>query len=430
MNDFLTLIKTYLKIHPDLINQKLSNFIYTQLIAYNLGNDQVPFVVVDYLFDYWIKRNESNENLETFVSDKHPYFCQFVNKNARNIAEETIKLYIPLDEVHLAEGANRIFDFIAKEGIEHNSKIGKKIRNDNIVVRVAKVSDAEKIINYVMSDDYIQEGLLNTNPFTINIKGVGIAKDGYYSYNKELCHSIARLIFILNQKNRLDDLNVNSLKSYLEEVKDCGNDDLRIINALQRAVLSGRKLGIEDFKNIIANKSYELDKEQMFKIIVMETYLKYGINHTINAIAKYRYNGNANGFTRDNNARYMLIRNFTIDDVNEILANKNLDNDNIIKSYIESIMPKNDYDLIVAAYKETLNKYGKEQATIALQEFILHGETKYVTNDNHARDNLKKVNVFEIQNILTDALNITENFSSEKLFEVFISQMEEIKSYK
>lgn len=247
------------------------------------------------------------------------------------------------------------------------------------------------------------------------------------SYNSELCNSLAKFINILVSRNRLDDLNINLFHEYLEETKDFGDKDLQIITRLQSAVTSGKNLGLDDFKNIISTNTLEKnDKEEVFKNVVKMTYEKYGLRHTINAIARYRYNGSDNGFTRENGARYQLtINNITLEDVNSFLAN--LHSDNVIEDYINSIIveKKSVLDYLSNAYKETFNKYGTTQAETALRNYILNGVTKYITNNNNARDNLiKNVNHNEIYNSLIKEMGIDSYCTLEELTEIFLSIMD------
>ena len=428
MNDFLTRIKNILRDNPHLLNSNFRDFLYTELISFNLGKGE-PFKNMEDLFDDWIYRNKNKENLQTFVREDFPYFCQFANRNAINIAGEAIKLYIPLDERHLYEGANRLFDFIAREDIHHNSKIGKKIRNDNVVVRVSNMEEAIKVIEFVKNDPYIQDGLMNTNPFTINVSGVGIAKDGYRSYNSELCNHLGKFINILVSKGRIEDLNISTFHEYLDTVRDFGDKDLQLITKIQSEVTSGRKLSLDDFRNIIEGKDIEqsIDKEEIFKKVVKITFDKHGMNHTINAIARFRYNGSDVGFTRDNGARYELtINKITIDDVNKFLNDFNTKEGNVIEDYINNIVGKKNslFNIIENAYKETLYKHGDRQAGVALENYIFYGETKYITNNNYARDNIKKLKHSEVIDILKDGLNINNYISNDELFNYFIDEME------
>jgi len=428
MNNFLTRIKNIIRHNPHLMNENFKDFLYTELISFNLGNGE-PFKNMEHLFDDWIYRNRNKDNLQTFVSEKYPYFCQFANRDAVNIAGEAIKLYIPLNENRLYEGANRLFDFIAKENIHHNSKIGKKIRNDNVVVRVSNMEEAIKVIEFVKNDPYIQDGLMNTNPFTINVNGVGIAKDGFRSYNGELCNHLGKFINILVSKDRLDDLNMSTFHEYLDTVKDFGDKDLQLITKLQCEVTSGRELTLDDFRNIIDGKDLEqsVDKEEIFRKVVKLTFDKYGMNHTINAIARFRYNGSDVGFTRDNGARYELtINKITMDDVNKFLENSNTREGNAIEDYINSIVgKKNDlFSIIENAYKETFNKYGNRQAATALENYILYGETKYITNTNNAREDIKEINHSEVIDIIKEGLAVDNYISNEELVDYFIDEME------
>lgn len=428
MNNFLTRIKNIVRHNPELLNGNFKDFLYSELIGFNLGSGE-PFKNMEHLFDDWIYRNRNKDNLQTFVSEKYPYFCQFANANAVNIAGEAIKLYIPLNENRLYEGANRLFDFIDKEHVHHNSKIGKKIRNDNVVVRVSNMEEAIKVIEFVKNDPYIQDGLMNTNPFTINVNGVGIAKDGYRSYNTELCNHLGKFINILVSKDRLDDLNMSTFHEYLDTVKDFGDKDLQLITKLQCEVTSGRELTLDDFRSIVDGKDLEqsIEKEEIFRKVVKLTFEKYGMQHTINAIARFRYNGSDIGFTRDNGARYELtINKITMNDVNKFLENSNTRDGNAIEDYINSIIgKKNDlFSIIENAYKETFYKYGNRQAATALENYIFYGETKYITNNNNAREDIKGINHSQVIDIIKEGLGVDNYISNEELVNYFINEME------
>lgn len=432
MNNFLTRIKNIVRHNPELLNGNFKDFLYSELISFNLGNGE-PFKNMEHLFDDWIYRNRNKENLQTFVSEKWPYFCQFANRGAVNIAGEAIKLYIPLNENRLYEGANRLFDFIAREHIHHNSKIGKKIRNDNVVVRVSNMEEAIKVIEFVKNDPYIQDGLMNTNPFTINVGGVGIAKDGFRSYNSELCNHLGKFINILLSKDRLDDLNMSTFHEYLDSVKDFGDKDLQIITKLQCQVTTGKLLSLDDFRNIIEGKELNktFDKEEIFKKVILATFNKYGMKHTINAVARYRYNGDDSGFTRGTlgeGSRYDLtINKITMEDVNKFLENSNTRDGNAIEDYINNIVgkKKDDFTYLVDAYKETYNKYGNVQARRALSSYIIYGEKKYITNNNNARDNLGNVDFSRLYDTLRESLNIDAFCSLEELTETFLDEVEQ-----
>lgn len=423
MNEFLELIKTYLKSNPTLINDNLDNFLYTQLIYFNMGHNQQPFQDVQHFFGSWIERNRFNPNLNTFVNPKWPYFCQFVYSKEMFDPDNAIKLYIPLDELHLYEGANRLFDFIATHKIEHNSKIGRRVRNDNIVVRVANLNDAEKIINFVQNEPFIKEGLMNVNPFTINVGGVGVAKDGRYSYNDQLCKKIAELIRILVVNDRLDDLNIKSLQTYLEQLT-YEAEDLKVINDLQKNIISGEKIGLNEFKNIINGVQISNISDRVLRNAVITTFNKYGLNHAIAAIERYSYNGNAVGFTRDNNMRSDLKRYVSIEDINNILSGYSVYNGNVVDEYMKSII--NDLCFyLIDAYRETLIKHGKEQAVYALTTYIKTGNANYITNNNSVRNTLlENVSYKRISEMLKIKFNLESSILEDELINLFLNEIE------
>ena len=126
-------------------------------------------------------------------------------------------MYVPLDQAHLQKGADYIFDFISKNGIEHQSKIARMIRNDDIVIRVNTKEDAEKVMEYIHSNPYIMEGLMRVNPFLANNNGIGLAMDNNFSYNDTVCEAIAGYYNYLKRYNRMDLFNVDGLNNYIKQ---------------------------------------------------------------------------------------------------------------------------------------------------------------------------------------------------------------------
>ena len=435
MNEFLERIKIIAKYNPGLLNDDFYDIVYTELIGFNLGHNQEKFKNISNMFSKWIDRNNVNERLRTFIDNRYPYFCQFVNRGAKPINKDAIKLYIPLDEEHLYEGVNKLFTFITNMGIEHNSKVGSEIRNDNVVIRVSNIKDAETIINYVKNDKYLSEGLLNVNPFTINLNGVGIAMDGMRSYNIELSKSIANFTKILSEKNRLEDLNVDTFNEYLNNVRS--NDrDLNMINDIQKRVTAGQSFDMSYVKDIFSKYNgnvNNINKEGILKEAIIETYNKYqSIDHVIHAIARFRYNGDACGFTRNNGARARLEMGLSLEDVNNILNNYPYYGDNNIEAYINNCIGLNNtkddkYQYLVNAYKDTYNKYGDRQADLALRKYILNKEVKYITNSNGARTNLEMyLKDSDIMQTLKNGMNIDSYCSLEDICETFINEMRQL----
>ena len=109
-----------------------------------------------------------------------------------------------------------LFDFISVNNISHVSKIGKRIRFDDIVIRVADESDARMILDFVKNNRYMQEGLLKPNPFAFSKDGIALACDGNISYNNVISLLINN--YIVDKKGK--DLNAIGFEDFYNFVID------------------------------------------------------------------------------------------------------------------------------------------------------------------------------------------------------------------
>lgn len=173
----------------------------------------------DSAFNNWLQHFDKNNNIDVFVSPNWSYFCQFVSKDkTASIAKDHIKVYIPLDAKHIEEGAKQIFDFLSNNNIPHLSKIGKNIRFDDIVIRLVNKEDADKLINFVNNNKYIQNGLIEANPFAFNNNGIALACDGNLSYNDTIAGLIDMYIGQKKRENALNTVGLRNFYSYLINV--------------------------------------------------------------------------------------------------------------------------------------------------------------------------------------------------------------------
>ena len=152
MQEFLDFIYTITIQNPN-VNINFGA-IYNQLIFRGLSpNEKTENGVginTRQFFDRWKERFASRRNVSAFCDEKNfEEWFQFVNGNVRE--GEFIKLYIPINTPHLYEGVNQLFDFIASENIEHESKVGEIARIDNVIVRLRKgdKTSAQKIIDFI-----------------------------------------------------------------------------------------------------------------------------------------------------------------------------------------------------------------------------------------------------------------------------------------
>lgn len=160
MDDFIKSIANIAQSDPILhISDRL---VYHELLVRDLEKEEI-----NKYFPYWIERFKNTPNIEVKNTEKWKYFCRFENEESINdfFLQDAIKMYIPLKAGYIYEGANLLFDFIANENIVHSSKIGSKVRRDDIVIRVYSLKDAQKIQKFVIENEYIRSGLIMPNPF-------------------------------------------------------------------------------------------------------------------------------------------------------------------------------------------------------------------------------------------------------------------------
>ena len=198
-------------INPDMV--------YANLIR--LGIRIVNSRYINNNFLDWIETFKETANINVFVSDNWQYFCQFVNDDYNVITQyNMIKMYIPVDDAHISEAAKRIFGFMAQNKMIHHSKIAKKVRFDDIVIRVSDEENAKKIEEFVMNDAYIKEGLMKPNPFAFNNGYISYAWDGELSFNMVVASYISGYINELKNNNKLDTVSYKGLVTYIGKIYD------------------------------------------------------------------------------------------------------------------------------------------------------------------------------------------------------------------
>jgi len=396
MNDFFEKLKKIFKEKPEYLEGKLEDFIYNQLIFHDLGRkDEAQISIWDYFSNWDYKYNKNNK----IINYEGDYFYYFKH-NEQDILKDAIKLYIPMDSNHILEGVNQLFDFIIENNISHNSKVASKIRNDCVVIRVSNLDDAKKIIDFVKNNEYINEGLLNVNPFTLNINGVGLAKDSHFSYNDEIAKSIANLIKILNEKDRLDNLNVDTFILYLEQLKD-DNLFLSELHKLQLAVIKNKNLSFDELENNIYTKL--TDKEELLRDIIILQYRKKGITETMSAIKQFILDEDIDNFVNIDGCNKKIKYNFTSNDIKQILINSGMSLEEYVDYLLEDVR---EIKILENAYKETLKNCGAEQAKSAILQYIADGEDGYITSENDARHNVRNnINYENIDEIIYEWAN-------------------------
>lgn len=455
MQDFLNVIK---KLALENKNKEINRDLVRSLLI-NYGLDITERVSLKDKFVDFYDFFAHTPNLRVYERDNFP-FLLFANGKLNG---NEIKLYAPFAQDKIAEAGRQIFTFLANNNITHQSKIATFERNDDLVIRVNTLEDAQKVCDFIHSNPFLNENLLTINPFLPNDNGIGLTMDNNYSFNGELCDAIANFVKILKSKNRVKDLNVDSfnvfLKNYLPEIKDL---DLKDIYTLLCQTTS-KDFNLSKFYAHAQNKA--IDKYDIRHNRIVDP--KYYLNQAILVTEKYypglakeamlKYlDGNIESFTRKEGAREGLVKYVPVNVAISIMSKElygTLDNtvffEEMVKEYVDKVLNKNKLmnddtrdlgkvvinenstseiiDAVTTAIQNTLSVYDIKQAKGALVK-LFEGRTEYITNRFGDREKinmlLKKYSPQMIKDAIKNYVITEEQFVDDKLIaELFTSRL-------
>ncbi len=345
------------------------DFVYSLLTRIGIKESEKSLDISS-VFDHWIESFKDTPNINVFVdAEENSYFCQFTNST--NTLSTYYKLFVPLDSKRIVEGAKQIFNFMAQNNIRHSSKIGAMFRNDVIVIRVSGEQDLNKVIDYLKSNKYIKKGLIEPNPFMNNYDGFGVETDGTWTYSGEVA---SYLTAYMEDKKKLNDL------------KKVNYDDLfkYIIDTYNSVFVLKDEASVKRFEKIREHdKLTSKDKigrmvESLLTSCLIIEQLGGGKFETVQ---KYY-----NNFLDPN---YMAQAR---DSVISIYQNPDFDK-------TEELIPPINY--ITNAAKETILKYGYDQARSAFDYLYKTGDYTGFTDTNNVRSILEeKLTVDQIKELV------------------------------
>lgn len=315
-------------------------------------------------FNNWLEYYNKKEKINVFHDSKWAYYCQFISQDLEaKKAKEHIKIYIPLDSKHIEQGAKNIFDFLTQNKISHVSKIGKSIRFDDIVVRLVKKEDADKLLNYLKNDSYIQEGLIKANPFAFQKDGIAIVCDGKESYND----TISKLV------------------------------RLYIAEKIKSKTLN--QVSYEDFYRFVAIKyktNFITRTEKEFKeIFDIQTKEKERNIREIIALALKCQNPN---FDYNSYLEHFRICKKNKEEVTSNTLNKN--QTNLLFEETEALK------LLTEYIKTMCEKYTEDKGKATCKAYFLTGNTSYIARDNNLRERINSSNLREYVIKISNQKNI------------------------
>ena len=462
INEFLMLLRDLALQNPHFLTTK--NEFYSLLIYKDIINRHTN----EKFFETLINRYKKNPKINVLIDPKFKYFCQFLsNDDKAKSTTEHIKVYIPLDENHIEQGSNMIFDFLSENNISHLSKIGKDTRIDDIVIRLVDKEDAIKLINFVSSNNYIQEGLLKPNPFALNVNNIAIACDGRISYNSTVATLLQLYIADKRKENTLNEVNVNDFyefinnyykkvfvnKTHIHRLKTDFDVDINnkkvVINYMNvlELILKARNndFSFTDFlvhysncknneiKDNKQSKFYETKKmsdvelNNMTKEIIQTLLKMYKDERTArNYLSSYICYNDERYLTREYGLREKVINSNYRQSLLKYLKEHNLDFNGYIQNL--NITKKEESTNITDMLKEVISvmsiKKGKDYAVKGVIAYIKTGNENYITRTNDMRikvvelDLCNKVNDYLIKNnisLQTLINNILNNVNKENI---------------
>ena len=384
MQGFLDHISTIIRDNPGIIVDK--NIVYRELCRWGIKNtDLGPDYQgknIEPLFDNWENRYRSHRGINVYCAQNWPYFCQFVN-NLHSSADGFIKIYVPLDANHVYEGANQIFDFIEKTGIKHQSKIGKHIRSDNVVIRlpIDDIEGAKKIISYISSNPYVREGMNRVNPFLPSINGIGYMTESGISYNSEIAKLIANYLNILKNQGRYFG-NIEEFRQFVSQ----NAEYKEVVDTLNRAIGGEvKKVAKEEVRKSGLNED---QKSNLFMDAMKATLRKYGLEQVKEAVYSAVSTGDYKYFTngdRDVRYRAALKANVSPTEMGRMIYS--MLETTVGRNGISKDLRKNVDNFCYVLFRNaqalvldeicavTIENYDVNQVRAALAEFITNGHT-------------------------------------------------------
>ena len=418
-----------------------ANIIYQYLIFRDVPKDDRKKVLSNMyvgeidkkndLFYKWIAKFKLKKNITVFCNEIHRYFCQFINGNI--VPNNCYKLYVSVDYDHIYKSAIKIFDFIRKNNIVHESKIGKKIRFDDIVIRVNSEEDVKKIIDFVNNDSYIKSGTFRNNVFAFSDGIVNVAYDGNTSYNSFLSATLADYLNDMryNKNASVDEVSIASFANYLDNLVKKGNcyngllrrvhascefsdDEAYKISNLIKLNMYGND--ISEYYNFMRTKKFdsykqllnkEDDYEKLFNDVVLYIMKEYG-REGFNNVSEF-FNGNYNYL----NNNQELYNKFVNNKSDVMMYYYGLINNNFygmeFNDYLRVIMMNDIINSSCIRFREYASKNDCSLDKLVLDNingYIQEGKKNYITNSvNGARklldamDNKDMIDFFKRINV-------------------------------
>jgi len=405
-------------------SRSIFNAIYHGLIFSSVPREERAFdVSQEGMYQRFCDNKRANTY--TFVDPNWSYFCQFISKDFKaHGAGDHLKVYIPLDHNHLERGVNEIFDFLDQNNISHVSKVGKRIRFDNVVVRLINKEDLDKLLAFVKNNQYLQEGLLKPNPFAFVEDNIALASDGHLSYNSTVANYM--MLYFIDAYKKKEEVSIKGFYHFVieyyaktfvsHENLEQFSDDFKYTDSKEKKIEINDHDVYNDYmfvsKLIVESqaKDYNLNRfishynlmhstktkkvtvteESIYKTLqkMIVTMLRKNDEHyTLWNIEEYIRTGQSTFLTRFDDCRNQICNSTFRTDFQEYLKSKGLNlRDELLKVYNRVTRLDPDIaNLLRDFFQVATIKYGSE-AIYYLDDYINKGDAAYITRENNLRN--------------------------------------------
>lgn len=433
INSFLELINEISKNDIEID----SNIVYSNLVTYNIKYENISLYI-----DCLVKTFDKFKNVDIIKQKTGYKITSFKFKKSEN----NIKIYIPLDKEHIYKGLTDIITFLSQNNIIHSTKVLNKIRNDNIVVTVDGLFDAEKIRKYIESNEYIKEGLINTNPFMYTDGNISYVWEGFLTYNIVISNFICEYINEHNKNNNYVLVTYSKLYEYIynkyinvfekgneinnfitmkniinlpiellnykyitEFIMDTLNENM-LLKEFCKRIKNAQNIcthieEVDRIKQMIIYDNTDIsitpEQREIYDYIYIEESKKNGEEKVIKLFKTFIKTLDYRLFTRNNNIRNMLIEN------------------GITPIVIRKLVYEEMKNALINASIKTMLKYDVVQLGRALFG-IKNNDYSSFTNENNVRNNLRlMVSNDEIDDLLKTFVDDGKN-SSDDNYWIFI----------
>ena len=378
IDEFLVFLQKLVKQNPR--HKLTSDEVYDLLITFYVPESEKKHNLKREFFEDWINYYKDSKNLLVTVLPGHPYFCIFNEMDQQLMSQnEAIKLYIPIDASHINKGAKDIFNYISSNNMIHISKIGSEVRFDDIVVRVGSEEDAKKICDFVKNNEYIQDGILTSNPFLYSTNGVAMTCDGDMSFNAVLSKIIMEYINERSKNIFFNKVSSDDFYSYVDKLYN-------------RLYVNGSIDKLESFIGESRSKYKYSEVKNIFKILSKSIDVNYSLEDYLRDYKEFSSNK-------------VLDSNFKFGKSNEIVRANTTSVKSTPKKEVTEVIFRNVSEVLKYAYSHMSKKYGEKYTKAVLDDFALRSDEAVFTRDYDVRDYVTKYKSSIVNFLKTNSVN-------------------------